>query len=327
MAFKDRPYFRRILELDDLLRQGRKVTATTLAERWETSTKTVQRLIDNLRDEFQAPLAWDARRGTYHYSEPGWHLPWLAMEGADLFAVGVAMKVLQLYEGTPAAKDLKAIFERLSKLMPPEVRIAPSSFVEKLYIRPQAQRPVDPKVWDAVATALREKVALTVDYRKPTGEFRKREIEPLHLVLFGMDWFLLAKDPGDDVVKTFYLSRMNGARVGTRRFTPPRGFRPEEHFGETIGLYVGRPRFRFRVRFDREIAEWITEVRWHEKQKLARLPDGRIELELPAGSLLEARRLVLSFGKHAEVLEPPELLADVRDHVLALAGTYGATPA
>ena len=140
MAFKDRPYFRRILELDDVLRQGKKVTATTLAERWETSTKTVQRLIDNFRDEFRAPLEWDARRGTYLYSEPGWHLPWLAMEGADLFAVGVAMKVLQLYEGTPAAKDLKAIFERLSKLMPPEVRVAPSSFVEKLYIRQRSGR-------------------------------------------------------------------------------------------------------------------------------------------------------------------------------------------
>ena len=323
MAFKDRPYFRRILELDDILRQGKKVTATTLAERWETSTKTVQRLIDNFRDEFRAPLEWDARRGTYLYSEPGWHLPWLAMEGADLFAVGVAMKVLQLYEGTPAAKDLKTIFERLSKLMPPEVRIAPSSFVEKLYMRPQAQRPVDPKVWDAVATALREKVALTVDYRKPTGEFRKREIEPLHLVLFGMDWFLLAKDPGDEVVKTFYLSRMKAARVGTRRFSPPKGFKPEEHFGETIGLYVGRPRFRFRVRFGREIAEWITEVRWHEKQKLVYLPDGGIELELPAGSLLEARRFVLSFGKHAQVLAPEELIADVKDHVLSLAGVYG----
>lgn len=326
MTFKDRPYFRRILDLDDLLRSGRKVTATTLATKWETSTKTVQRLVDNLRDEFGAPLQWDARRGTYFYSDPGWHLPWLAMRGADLFAVGVAMKVLQMYEGTPIAKDMKAIFERLSELMPPEVRIAPSSFVEKLYIRPQAQRPVDPKVWDAMATALREKVVLSADYRKPTGQGGWRELEPLHVVLFGTDWFLLARDPEGDEVKTFYLSRMKDARVGTRRFTPPRGFRPEEHFGDTIGLYVGKPRFKFRVRFGREVAEWITEVRWHEKQKLVRLADGGVELELPAGSLLEARRFVLSFGRHAEALAPEGLVADVREHVAALARGYGLLP-
>ena len=298
------------------------MTASTLARKWETSTKTVQRLVDGLRDEFGAPIEWDAHRGTYFYADPSWHLPWLAMQGADLFAVGVAMKVMQMYEGTPVAKDMRAIYERLSELMPEEVRISPSSFVEKLYIRPQAQRPVDPKVWDAVATGLREKVAIQADYRKPSGGGGWRELEPLHLVLFGTDWFLLARDPEGDAVKTFYLSRMKGARVGKRRITPPRGFRPEDHFGETIGLYVGKPRFRFRVRFGREIAEWITEVRWHEKQKLVRRSDGDVELELPAGSLLEARRFVLSFGKHAEVLAPTELVEDVKEHVRGLAERY-----
>ncbi|HRY45476.1 MAG TPA: WYL domain-containing protein [Thermoanaerobaculia bacterium] len=323
MAFKDRPYFRRTLDLDDQLRSGKKVTATTLAARWETSTKTVQRLVDGVRDEYGAPIEWDAHRGTYVYSDPSWHLPWLAMKGADLFAVGVAMKVLQMYEGTPVAKDMRAIYERLSELMPAEVRISPSSFVEKLYIRPQAQRPVDPNVWDAVATGLREKVAIEADYRKPAGGGGWRELEPLHLVLFGTDWFLLARDPEGEAVKTFYLSRMKAVRVGTRRFSPPRGFRPEEHFGDTIGLYVGKPRFRFRVRFGREIAEWITEVRWHEKQKLVRRSDGDVELELPAGSLLEARRFVLSFGMHAEVLGPEELVEDVKAHVRSLAERYG----
>lgn len=323
MAFKDRPFFRRTLELDDLLRQGKKVTARMLAKRWETSKKTVQRFVDTYRNDFDAPVEWDPRAGTYVYSDPSWHLPWLQMEGKDLFAVGVAMKVLQMYQGTPAARDMKAIFERLSEMMPAEVRISPSSFVEKLYVRPQAQRPVDPAVWDAVATALREKVELRIDYRKPDGDGRERDVEPLHLVLAGQDWFLLARDPEDEVVKTFYLARMKAATVGTRRFTPPRGFKPEEHFGETIGLYVGRPRFRFKVRFDATVAGWISEVAWHEKQKLTPLPDGGLELELPAGSLLEARRFVLSFGKHAVAVEPPELVKDVRDHVAVLRGAYG----
>jgi len=322
MAFKDRPFFRRTLELDDLLRQGRRVTATTLAGRWETSTKTVQRFIDLYRNEFGAPVGWDARAGTYRYEDPSWHLPWLEMEGRDLFTVGVAMKVLQMYRGTPVARDMKAIFDRLSKLMPAEVRISPSSFVEKLYVRPQAQRPVEPKVWDAVATALREKVALAIDYQKPDGTGRQREVEPFHLVLAGQDWFLLARDPEDGVVKTFYLARMRSAAVGTRRFAPPKGFRPEEHFGDTIGLYVGKPRFRFTVRFDAEVAGWISEVAWHEKQKLTRREGGGVDLELPAGSLLEARRFVLSFGRHALAVAPEELVEDVRSHLAALAAAY-----
>ena len=173
-----------------------------------------------------------------------------------------------------------------------------------------------------MATALREKTVLEVGYAKPGAAPRRRDVEPLHLVLSSQDWFLLARDPEDHVIKTYYLARMKSARLGTRVFTPPRGFRPEEHLGDSIGMYVGRPRFRFRVRFAKHVGPWITEVQWHEKQKGTQLPDGDVELELPAGSLLEARRFVLSFGKFATALAPEQLVADIREHISALAAAY-----
>ena len=141
MSFKDRPFFRRILELDDLLRRKRPVTCAALAARWGTSGKTVQRLVEQMREEFRAPIAFDRRRNSYVYTDDAFRLPWLPVEGKDLFAIGVAMKVLQIYEGTPAAKDLASIFERLSQLMPAEVRVRPSSLVERLYVHRQPFRP------------------------------------------------------------------------------------------------------------------------------------------------------------------------------------------
>ncbi len=329
MAFKDRPFFRRMLDFDDLMRKGKSVNASDLAEKWETSTKTVQRFVDEMRNEFNAPIEWKAKENRYVYADPNYHLPWLPVEGRDLFAIGVAMKVLQMYEGTPAAADMKAIFKRLSEFMPAEVKINPSSLVEKLYVQHQAGRPVAAPVWDAVATALREKVALEMEYTKPTGEHRRRVVEPYTLVLASSDWFLLAHDPEDDEVpvKVFYLTRISAPKVTTRRFVAPKGFRPEDHLGQTMGAYVGKKPFRFRVRVDAEIANWVAEVHWHEKQKIDRLKDGSIELELPAATLLEARRFILSFGKHALALAPETVVADVREHVTALARAYAGAHA
>ena len=51
VPFNDRPYFRRLLDFDDLVRRGRPVTCEFLAERWETSSKTVQRFVDQIRTE------------------------------------------------------------------------------------------------------------------------------------------------------------------------------------------------------------------------------------------------------------------------------------
>jgi hypothetical protein len=42
MPFNDRPYFRRLLDFDDLVRRGRPVTCESLAGRWKTSTKTAE---------------------------------------------------------------------------------------------------------------------------------------------------------------------------------------------------------------------------------------------------------------------------------------------
>jgi predicted DNA-binding transcriptional regulator YafY len=43
-----------------------------------------------------------------------------------------------------------------------------------------------------------------------------------------------------------------------------------------------------------------------------------------AATLLEARRFILSMGKYAKALSPAEVVADVKEHVTALAKAYGA---
>ncbi|MBK9061588.1 MAG: hypothetical protein IPL89_00030 [Acidobacteria bacterium] len=170
MPFNDRPYFRRLLDFDDLVRRGRPVTCESLAARWETSSKTVQRFVEQIRTDFEAPVVFDRKKHSFVYEDPSWRFPFLDVSGADLFAIGVAMKVFQIYEGTPVLKDLKATFDRIARLLPESVRIQPSSMVEKLWVHPQPVRAIAKEVWAATANALREKTQLDIDYKKPTGQ-------------------------------------------------------------------------------------------------------------------------------------------------------------
>jgi predicted DNA-binding transcriptional regulator YafY len=248
------------------------------------------------------------------------------VEGPGLFAIGVASKVLQLYEGTPVAEGLREAFQRLSDVMPPEIRVSPGAFVERLYIHPQPIRLVDPAVWNAVATAIRERTVLEVRYQKPAGETSDRRLAPYGLVLAAGDWLVAAQDRDDDpgTVKTFYVARIRDAETSSEVFSIPRDFDLKRHFGETIGIFVGREPFRFRVRFTKAMAAWVAEVRWHPKQKMTTLPGGELELELPAGSLFEARRFVLSFGREAVALAPPELVEALHAETGAMAAAYRA---
>ena len=52
----------------------------------------------------------------------------------------------------------------------------------------------------------------------------------------------------------------------------------------------------------------MSERQWHGSQKIKALASGGVEMRLELGSLEEVERWILSWGKRARVLEPPELV-------------------
>ena len=56
----------------------------------------------------------------------------------------------------------------------------------------------------------------------------------------------------------------------------------------------------------------MSERQWHASQKVKPLPGGGVEMRMELGSLEEVERWILSWGKRAQVLEPPELVERIR---------------
>jgi predicted DNA-binding transcriptional regulator YafY len=323
-AFKDRPLWRRLQTIHHEIKEGRLPNTSSLAKLLSVSSKTVQRDIDYMRDELEAPIAFDREGNGYRYSRSDYVLPFLPVDGNDLFSIGVAAQVFALFGGTPLARDLKACYERLARLMPPAVRLRPEIIMEKLALRAPF-RPVREETWQAASEAMQRGVALSIRYHRPGGPPEDpRTVRPYGFVLSGRDWMMLAEDQGDGVVKTFYLARVESATLTQLRYAIPKSFDANVFFRDTFGLFVGGGRpFRFRVRFSREVSDEIREQHWHPDQKIETTREGKVILELPARSILEARRFVLTYGTDAEALSPPELLEDLSAQASGLARTYG----
>ena len=332
-AFKDRPLWRRLQTIHHQIKDGRRPNASSLARELRVSTKTVQRDLDYLRDELEAPIAFDRAENGYVYERPDYVLPFLPVDGKDLFSIGVAAQVMTQFGGTPLARDLESCYERLAELMPPAVRLRPEIVRDKIVLRSGVtpQRPVREETWSAVSDAMQRGVSLSIRYRHP-GEPAgpPRVIRPYAIVLSGRDWLAVADDVAAGQVKTFYLARMEEPRLTGERYAIPKDFDVRRYYRNTFGLFVGGEKpFRFRVRFAREAAGDVREQVWHPQQVLEDLPDGGVVLELPAVSIREARELVLRYGKSAHVLSPPELVADLREQAEALSRAYaedGAAP-
>jgi predicted DNA-binding transcriptional regulator YafY len=325
-AFKDRPLWRRLQTIHHEIKEGRHPNTSSLSAALGVSSKTVQRDIDYLRDELDAPIEFRREENGYAYARDDYVLPFLPVDGADLFSIGVAAQVLALLGGTPLAKNLRSCYERLARLMPPAVRLRPEVVREKLTLRAAAVRPVRESIWQAIAEALQKGVALSIRYRHPGEDAGDpRVIRPYAFVLAGRDWMVLAEDRTQGQIKNFYLARIQEARLTGERYAIPKDFDADAFFRNTFGLFVGKGRaFRFRVRFSPEVSDEIREMVWHREQRIETGSRGEAILELPAESLREARRFILAYGRHAAVLSPPELVAEMRDEANALADLYGA---
>ena len=73
-----------------------------------------------------------------------------------------------------------------------------------------------------------------------------------------------------------------------------------------------------KVRFSPTVARYVRESNWHASQKLATEKDGSVLAEFDLGNTEEIMRWIMSFGRHAEVLEPERLRSEIAENALAM---------
>ena len=145
---------------------------------------------------------------------------------------------------------------------------------------------------------------------------RDREVSPLGLLGRSPHWYLAALE--GDVAKTFRVDRMEGGvTVGE-----PGAF-VERVDIDVAGLLPSEPMqidvgddFVARVRIDAVVAQQPAAERG---EIVARHDDGSVTLEVAVRNRTAFRTWLLDMGRHAAVLEPPELVNDIVDWLTVLA--------
>ncbi|MBS3906439.1 MAG: HTH domain-containing protein [Syntrophaceae bacterium] len=91
--------YERFVWFDNQVRAGRYPNATSLAEKFEISTKTAQRDIDFMRDRLRCPLDYDSSQRGYCYDDQAFSLPMVYLSSEELSSLLIARKMLQDFLG------------------------------------------------------------------------------------------------------------------------------------------------------------------------------------------------------------------------------------
>jgi len=315
--------FERLLKLDQELKQQKYPNCFTLAKDCEVSVKTAQRDFDYMRDRLKAPIAYDQARKGFYYTSCNWFLPALSLSEGDLFAVLLSSRAIEQYKGTPVAKELDAIFQKICDSMPEKISIRPELVFSRFTFIGPAAKPVDEKTWTTIVRGLLAQRSVQIEYRAVDATKTKaRLVDPYHVANLQGEWYVFAFDHRGNEIRQFAIPRIEKADLTDKQFVLPANFDPEKFLSVTFGRFAHAGRqATVRLLFDRDAAYWVLERQWHPKQKVKRRRDGKVELSFPTLGFYEVRRWVLAWGHNVRVLAPTELQAMVRKEIRLMAAS------
>ena len=297
-------------------------SARELAAEYKVDRKTIQRDMWDLR-EVGFWIEGPPTDRTIYYQlkkDTGLPLNFPIMEiAAMIFAERAGMGLV----GTPFGEHLESVSSRLKDAMPPKMQ----QFLERAteayvpHIRGHKKSYEDAReVLENLHEAILERRVCWVSYRSPWAEeARQYNIEPLHLLPHRGGLYVISRMPYYDQLITQAVDRFESVEVTEEEFEPPDHLSVDERLSNAFGISSEEP-MDVVVRFTEEQAPYIRERIWHPSQELEELEDGRVVLRLRAGGVYEIKSWVLSFGAAAEVLEPEELRAAVREEMRAALG-------
>ncbi len=293
------------------------LTSGQVAERMEINQRTAQRDIAALESELRVPFI---KHGARWQVVPEYWLPPLNLNVQEMVSLLLAAR-LMLRFADRANPFAVAAFEKLSAALPKAMRPALMEIRDEM-----AEKPVDPtytKVLAALTTAWAERRQVLITYTmKDTFE---RKVWPLFLEpsAAGHSCYLLAWDPKPKEVRVYKVERITNVTVLADRFSPPLGFSVRDHVAGAWGIWSSEEPIEVVLLFKRDAVRRAKETIWHPSQLAETLPDGRLQITLRVGSILEIRHWVLGWGGECEVVRPGELRRDIETEIRAMARTYG----
>ena len=296
-------------------------SARELAAEYEVDRKTIQRDMWDLRKVGFWIDKWRDGSHIYYQLKKGTKLP-LNLPIMEVVAMIFAERTGMGLVGTPFGGYLRSAISRLTQAMPQEMGEFLERATEAYVPLVRGHKPYEDsrEVLENLHDAILKRRVCRVSYRSPWAESaRQYNIEPLHFLPHRGGLYVISRMPYYDQLITQAVDRFESVEVTEEEFEPPDHLSVDERLSNAFGISSEEP-MDVVVRFTEEQAPYIRERIWHPSQDLKELDDGRVELRLRAGGFYEIKSWVLSFGAAAEVLEPEELRAAVREEMRAALG-------
>lgn len=197
------------------------VSATSLADRFGVSRRTIERDIESLRGAGVSLAADVGRTGGYWLDQrPGKDL--FMLTGEEVVALLLATRAAA---GMPFSEAATAATARLLDALPPATRVAMTELRNRILAAETGVPRARPPIRRATEQAVRDQVVVKISYRDANGATTTRAVEAHGFYGATDGWYLVGWCRLRNAGRIFRLDRITRATPTKERFVP----QPIEH--------------------------------------------------------------------------------------------------
>jgi len=321
-------FLRRILILQTLSARREGVTARELTTEHGVNLKTIRRdleLLDRMGFTLEQKTGEGGRK-FWKLSPEAWNPPAIQLTMGETLALFLGQRLLEPLAGTNFWIESRTALAKIRATLGPFVlkyvdKLAPAFHFTSGGVASYSHQG---ELIDQLQLAVEESRVSQLTYLPQRAtEAVTYETHPLGFIYHRGFLYLVADVPNHGF-RHFKLNRVSEVDVWQLRFKRPADFDLAKHLQGTFGVYLdnGDQHITVRVRFSNDVARFVEEGQWHTSQSLSRQADGSLIAEFSLTNTTELKSWILGFGAKAQILEPAQLIQDVRDELTEMLTRY-----
>jgi predicted DNA-binding transcriptional regulator YafY len=281
------------------------------------SQSTIDKDIKFLSNHFEVPIKYKKNIG-YYYADPDFSLMFnlnKSEQRALEFAVEVMDKPVSTFLHQEAQTIVNKIYRRINK-----------STGDSRIISSDASIKVEGENWlSPLYDAIKDKKCIIIEYNSPRQKkIVKHNFSPYLLKQYREMWYVIGYSDQKDFTIVMALDRIKNVRAAYVNFHNDPDFSPEKYFKYSFGITHRQFNKPEKVKFwvDKDAYYYMKVRPLHKSQKVLQETDDGFIVQLEVYLSEELLITLMGLGSRVKVLEPEELVKDIRQHLVEMNAYY-----
>ena len=314
----------RIIQIDKWIRSGSYPSVQQMEKEYGVSKRTILRDIEFLKDRYNAPVVADRTRKGYYYSDPTFMIQNVLLTEGDLFTVSTVMPLMEQYKNTPLEASFKNIMTKIAEMLPNQVTVDTSFLNKDVSFISDPLPKIEEEVFNSIFKAVKIRQVIRFNYKSVgSRDYKIKTFDSYHVLCQKGNWYVLGYDHAADSTRIYALSRMKDIQFTGESFELPKDFDLSKHVDLSFGIWNNPEEpVEYELMFTAKMANYILEREWHKNQTVEQKEDGSVVLKFKSNQRQQVFSWVLSFGDAVTIINPPELINDMKAEIKRLSKKY-----